>query len=45
VSLKGWVSAAPLTLHPNPPATQEHIDALSVVSFGQEPDQFNQTEW
>jgi hypothetical protein len=29
----------------NPPATQESIDAIPVVLFGQEPDQFNQTDW
>jgi hypothetical protein len=32
-------------INPNPPATQDKIDALPVVSFGQEADQFNQTEW
>jgi hypothetical protein len=45
ILLKGWVSAVPVTINPNPPATQENIDALPAVLFGQEPDQFNQTEW
>ncbi|CAF4775603.1 unnamed protein product, partial [Rotaria sp. Silwood2] len=42
--LQGWRAAAPMTLNPNPPATQENIDAVPVISFGKEPDQFNQTE-
>ena len=29
----------------NPPATEALIEALPVVSFGEEPDPFNQTEW
>jgi hypothetical protein len=43
--LKGWIPAVPVAINPNPPATQDLIDALPVVSFGQEPDQFSQTEW
>ncbi|CAF0735654.1 unnamed protein product [Rotaria sp. Silwood1] len=42
--LQGWRTAAPMTINPNPPATQENIDAVPVVAFGQEPDQFNQTD-
>lgn len=32
-------------MNPNPPATQENIDSVPVILFGQEPDQYNQTEW
>ncbi|CAF3954190.1 unnamed protein product [Rotaria sordida] len=42
--LQGWRTAGPMTINPNPPATQENIDAVPVISFAQEPDQFNQTE-
>jgi len=42
---RGWLSASPVQINPNPPSTQEKIDALPVVQFGQEEDQFNQTEW
>ncbi|CAF0882264.1 unnamed protein product [Rotaria sordida] len=42
--LRGWLAASPVPINPNPPATQENIDALPVVLFGQQPDQFNQTE-
>jgi hypothetical protein len=45
ILLKGWMAASPVGIHPNPPATQENIDALPVVLFGQEADQFNQTDW
>ncbi|CAF4090409.1 unnamed protein product [Adineta steineri] len=41
---QGWVSAGPMTINPNPPASQEHIDTLPVISFGQDSDQFNQTD-
>jgi hypothetical protein len=37
--------ASPMAINANPPATQENIDALPMVLFGQEHDQFNQTEW
>ena len=44
--LKGWVeTATPMNINPNPPATQENIDALPMTIFGQEPDAFNQTDW
>ncbi|CAF0748206.1 unnamed protein product [Adineta ricciae] len=43
-SLRGWLSAAPMTINTNPPASQENIDALPTISFGQESDQFNQTD-
>ncbi|UJR33729.1 hypothetical protein I4U23_021156 [Adineta vaga] len=43
-SLRGWISAAPMAINPNPPATQENIDAIPVILFGQESDQFNQTD-
>ena len=39
------MAATPVALNPNPPATQENINALPMISFGQEPDSFNQTEW
>ena len=39
------MSAAPMTINPNPPATQDNIDALPVILFGQELDPFNQTDW
>jgi hypothetical protein len=39
------MAAAPVQINQNPPATQENIDSLPVVLFGQEPDQFNQTDW
>ncbi|CAF3642368.1 unnamed protein product [Rotaria sp. Silwood1] len=42
--LRSWLAASPVPINPNPPATQENIDALPVILFGQEPDQFNQTE-
>ncbi|CAF4171757.1 unnamed protein product [Rotaria sp. Silwood2] len=42
--IRGWVAASPVPINQNPPATQENIDALPVILFGQEPDQFNQTE-
>jgi hypothetical protein len=45
MTIQGWLSASPVQINPNPPATQDTIDALPVVLFGQEPDQFNQTEW
>jgi len=43
-SLRGWTLAAPLTINPNPPATQAHIDSLPTVSFGHDVDPFNQTD-
>jgi hypothetical protein len=43
-SLRGYMVAAPVSINPNPPATQDNIDSLPVVYFGQEPDQFNQTD-
>ncbi len=43
--VQGWLSASPVQINQNPPATQERIDTLPVVLFGQESDQFNQTEW
>ena len=45
VSFKTWLGATPVGVHPNPPATQENIDAIPVVLFGKEPDLFNQTDW
>jgi hypothetical protein len=42
--LQGWLSASPVQINPNPPATLERISALPVVLFGQEPDPFNQIE-
>ncbi len=45
ILLKGWTTASPVGINPNPPATQENIDDLPMVSFGKEPDQFNQTDW
>jgi hypothetical protein len=42
--IRGWTTASPVGLNPNPPATQENIDALPTVSFGKEPDQLNQTD-
>ena len=42
---KGWMPNGSMAMNPNPPASQENIDAVPVVLFGQESDQFNQTEW
>jgi hypothetical protein len=39
------MSAVPMNMNSNPPATQENIEALPVILFGQESDQFNQTDW
>ncbi|CAF4952129.1 unnamed protein product, partial [Rotaria magnacalcarata] len=40
-----WLSASPVQIYSNPPASKDNINALPVVLFGQEPDRFNQAEW
>lgn len=45
ILLKTWIGGTPVGMNPNPPATQENIDAIPVVAFGKEPDPFNQTDW
>ncbi|UJR13547.1 hypothetical protein I4U23_000561 [Adineta vaga] len=42
--LRNWVSSAPVHIPRDPPATQSGIDAIPMVLFGKEPDQYNQTE-
>ncbi|CAF1350599.1 unnamed protein product [Adineta steineri] len=42
--IRNWLSAAPVNINREPPATRATLSALPVVQFGQEPDQFNQTE-
>ncbi|CAM4760588.1 unnamed protein product [Rotaria magnacalcarata] len=42
--IRSWLSASPVQIYSNPPASKDNINALSVVLFGQEPDRFNQAE-
>lgn len=42
--IRGWIDASPMSIHPNPPATRENINAIPTVLFGKEPDPFNQTD-
>ncbi|CAF3395026.1 unnamed protein product [Rotaria socialis] len=39
--IRGWLSVSPVQIYSNPPASQDNINVLPVVLFGQEPDRFN----